>query len=244
MKGCNIYESNSMKQIMGDTLRPGGFSLTEKAVQYCEISSNAAVLDLGCGRGATVNYLYKKHSIEAVGIDPSQKLIEVARKEYDFARFFMGKGEKLPFEDESFHCVFAECTLSLMNDLDSSIKEAFRVLKEGGWFVISDVYAKNPDAVKRLDDFQVNSCMRGLHDLTRLEEKLKGMDFEIKLSEDHSQLLKELLVKIVFSYGSMDIFWNVSTEDCIDGCRFQEAMKSCKPGYFIIIARKGGTVHG
>lgn len=244
MRCCNAYESDSMREIMGETLRPGGFSLTEQGVQFCKISEEDAVLDLGCGWGATVNYLYEKHHIKAVGIDPSEKLIEVAKKEYDYAGFFLGKGENLPFEDESFDSVFAECTLSLMDDLDSTMKEVFRVLKEGGWFVITDVYAKNPDAVGTLGSFSFNSCMRGLHDLTLLKEKLKGVGFKIKFSEDCSYLLKVLLVKIGFSYGSMGIFWNITTENCIDGCKFQEALKRCKPGYFMMVARKGGAAHG
>lgn len=243
MRCCNAYESDSMMNIMEGTLRPGGFKLTEIGVQFCKISSEDAVLDLGCGRGATVNYLFAKHHIKTVGIDPSVKLIEAAKKEYNHADFFLGSGENLPFSDNSFNCIFAECTLSLMDDLDSTIKQVYRVLKENGWFVITDVYAKSPDAVNKLNDFAFNSCMRGLHNLPDLEEKLKSLGFRIKLSEDYSHLLKELLVKIGFSYGSMGAFWNVASQDCIDGCKFQEALKLCKPGYFMMVARKGGTDH-
>ena len=46
------------------------------------------MLDLGCGLGATVNYLYEKHQIRAVGIDPSVKLISAARKAYTHGEFF------------------------------------------------------------------------------------------------------------------------------------------------------------
>lgn len=241
MKCCNAYESDSMVQMMGETLRPGGFSLTERGLRFCKILPEDTVLDLGCGRGATVNYLFAKHHIKAVGIDPSVKLIEAAKEEYSHASFFLGRGENLPFPDNSFNCVFAECTLSLMDDLDSTIKQVHRVLKEDGWFVITDVYAKNPNAVNKLNSFTVNSCMRGLHDLANLNERLKISGFNIKLSEDQSHLLKELLVKIGFTYGSMGSFWNIASQDCIDGCKFQEALKLCKPGYFMLVARKGGT---
>lgn len=240
---CNAYESESMREAMGNTLRPGGFVLTEEGVQRCQISAGDSVLDLGCGRGATVNYLYQKHKINAVGIDPSEKLIEEARKKYGYADFFLGRGENLPFEDERFHCVFAECTLSLM-DTDRTLKQVNRVLKDGGWFVITDVYAKNPDAVNGLDEFSINSCMRGLHNLPRLQKKLEQSGFQITLTEDCSYFLKELLVKIAFSYGSMSTFWNAASQNCIDGCDFQESLKRCKPGYFILICRKAGSSHG
>ncbi|MCL5290189.1 MAG: SAM-dependent methyltransferase, partial [Firmicutes bacterium] len=40
----------------GGTLRPGGFTLTDKAVQYCGFKPGTTVLDLGCGTGATVEH--------------------------------------------------------------------------------------------------------------------------------------------------------------------------------------------
>lgn len=243
MNCCNAYESESMREALGETLRPGGFSLTEKAVQHCNITEGEKVLDLGCGRGATVNYLYEKHNIRAVGIDPSEKLIEEAKKQFGYADFFLGRGENLPFEKESFHSVFAECTLSLM-DSDRTLKQVNRVLKDDGWFIITDVCARNPEAIFELNQYAINSCMRGLHNLPQLKEKLQKADFEIVFEEDCSQLLKELLVKIAFSYGSMSAFWNVTMQNCADGCSFHEALKKCKPGYFILIARKAGTSHG
>lgn len=240
---CNAYESKSMREALGDTLRPGGFLLTEQGVQYCKITAEDKVLDLGCGRGATVHYLYQTHAIRAVGIDPSEKLIQEAKAFYGDADFVLGRGESLPFGDGSFQCVFAECTLSLMNT-DLTLRQVNRVLANGGWFVITDVYAKNPEAVGELEKFSVNSCMRGLHNLPLLWEKLEQAGFQILLSEDCSYFFKELLVKTVFSCGSMSAFWNSASEGCVDGCEFQESLKKCKPGYFILIGRKAGLGHG
>ena len=59
MECCNAYESESMAELTGETLRPGGFRLTEKALRFCNITEANSVLDLGCGLGATVNYLYE-----------------------------------------------------------------------------------------------------------------------------------------------------------------------------------------
>lgn len=238
MKCCNAYESDSMVKVMGETLRPGGFSLTEKAIQFCKLSGKDAVLDLGCGRGATVNYLHEIHHIRVAGVDPSEKLIDEARRNHSYARFFIGSGENIPSDKESFHCVFAECTLSLMNDLELTLKEVCRILKPGGWFVISDVYAKNPDAVPELNPFTMNSCMRGLHELTRLKEILAQLGFSIEYLEDCSGLLKEMMVKTIFTFGSMSVFWNLVSQNCADGCKFEEALKHCKPGYFLMIAKK------
>jgi ubiquinone/menaquinone biosynthesis C-methylase UbiE len=242
----NAYESASMQEITGETLRPGGFILTEQAVNFCGLHAQTRVLDLGCGMGATASYLYKNHGIKVTGIDPSDKLLKIAKKKNSFASFVVGSGEFLPFEQGSFECIIAECTLSLMHDLHVSLKEAYRVLENEGWFVITDVYAKNPEAISQLDNFSIHSCMRGIHHLPVLKGDLEKLGFEVILLEDCSQLLKELMVKIIFSHGSMSTFWSKTIEDeepqiC---CDFAQNLKQCKPGYFILIAKKGDKSHG
>jgi ubiquinone/menaquinone biosynthesis C-methylase UbiE len=199
---------------MGDTLRPGGFKLTDRGVQLCSLSSGDTILDLGCGRGATVNYLKKKHRIAAVGIDSSEVMIADAKEHFGDDRFFVGNAEQLPFQDESYDSVFAECTLSLMESMDSVIKQSYRVLKQNGWFVITDVYARKPEEVAKLGNYSAKSCMRGIHDLNKLRTKLEQTGFNIVYLEDFSQYLKELVVKIGFSYGSMNEFWKAATEKC------------------------------
>ncbi|WP_027398477.1 DVU_1556 family methyltransferase [Anaerovorax odorimutans] len=238
MKCFNAYENEDMTKITGETLRPGGFKLTEKGIQFCKISSKDYVLDLGCGQGATVNYLFKKHNINAIGIDPSVKLIKIAKEKYGHKQFFIGDGNNIPFQNNSFNCVFAECTLSLMDNLECTLKQVYRVLKDEGWFIITDVYAQNPNEVNLLSQFSFNSCIRNLHNLEKLQEKLKILGFDIIFSEDYSIFLKELFVKIGFTYGTMGMFWNTTTQGCIDGYEFQKALKPCKPGYFMMVARK------
>ncbi len=239
----NAYESRCMSDVLGRTLRPGEFKLTEKAIKFCNITNKDSVLDLGCGMGATIEYLYKQYIIKATGIDPSEKLLGIAKEKCDFANFVLGTGDMLPFPKESFQCVFAECTLSLMNDLNQTIHEVNRVLKKNGWFIITDVFAKHPDEIKELENCSIHSCMRGLHNLDILQEKLTNTGFKIAYFEDCSDLLKELLVKIIFNYGSMDIFWSKATgdTDCLSGIEFIEKLKLCKPGYFILIGKKGKT---
>ncbi|MDD3343013.1 MAG: methyltransferase domain-containing protein [Sulfurospirillaceae bacterium] len=237
----NAYESRCMQEATGETLRPGGFTLTDKAVKFCALNEQNRVLDLGCGMGATASYLYENYGIKIVGIDPSQKLLGIAKAKNAFATFVAGSGDSLPFMNESFDCVLAECTLSLMNDLPKSLQEVFRVLKHKGWFVITDVHAKNAEAINQLDNFSINSCMRGLHHLPSLQMELEKIGFEVMLLEDCSQLLKELMVKIIFSHGSMGAFWSKTIDDetpqaC---CAFEQNLKECKPGYFMMIVKKG-----
>ena len=242
----NVYESAPMQEATGETLRPGGFKLTDQAVSFCALNEHDHVLDLGCGMGATVSYLHKNYAINVVGIDPSQKLLNMAKAKNPFGTFVEGSGDALPFMNESFECVLSECTLSLMNDLHVSLSEVYRVLKKEGWFVINDVYAKNPQTLKEMDNFAITSCMRGMHDLPVLQETLESMGFKVMLLEDCSQLLKELMVKIIFSHGSMSSFWSktIEGEAAQTCCHFEANIKQCKPGYFMMIAQKGEAKNG
>ena len=240
MESCNAYESRCMSDVMGHTLRPGEFRLTKRAVEFCHITSEHKILDLGCGMGASIGFLYRNYNIKAVGIDPSEKLLGIARENCPSARFLSGTGDFLPFDNESFDFVLAECTLSLMNDIDKTLREVRRVLKNGGWFAITDVYAKKPDEAETLQSSPVVSCMRGLHDLEKLQRNLTDLGFHICILEDCSDLLKELMVKIIFQFGSMDVFWNkaAGSQTCETGTLFQQKIKQCKPGYFLLICRK------
>ncbi|WP_039658422.1 DVU_1556 family methyltransferase [Clostridium tyrobutyricum] len=239
MKPFNTYESQHMRNITGETLRPGDFSLTDKGIKFCKFSKEDSLLDLGSGMGAAVYYIYKKYGIKAIGLDPSDKLINAGMSKYENIKLIHGRGENIPFKDESFKGVLAECTLSLMDDLDTVISEVFRVLKKEGWFIVNDVYAKRPEFIDDMNSFSVNSCMRGLHNLEVLKSKLEHRGFNILLFQDCSHMLKQLMVKTIFTYGSMAIFWNKAMECSVNGCQFEEVLRRCKPGYFIIIAKRG-----
>ena len=69
-----------MRSVTGDTLRPGGLALTDRALDLCRFASGAALLDVGCGLGATVAHLAERGFV-ATGVEPSETLVERARRE-------------------------------------------------------------------------------------------------------------------------------------------------------------------
>ncbi len=244
MEKYNVYENCNMQDLLGETFRPGGFTLTDRAIEYCHFSKRDILLDLGCGCGASIAYLNRNYGIRGIGIDPSEQLLERARESYPSGQFIMGIGESLPFDPESFDGVLAECTLSLMDDVKLTMQEVYRVLKKDGCFIITDVYARRPSYITGLEKSRPKSCFRGLHDIDDLKSLAKNTGFEILYFEDCSNVLKELMVKIIFSYGSMGVFWGKVTGNCVDGEKYYKLIKSCKPGYFLMIVKKGGVNHG
>lgn len=236
MRSCSIYENEDMRGVTGDTLRPGGMFLTDRTIELCNFKAGDKILDIGCGMGVTVERLKRVYGLETFGVDPSLKLLELGREKYGDHNIELGRGEELPHNNTFFNGVIAECTMSLMEDFKKTINESNRVLKAGGYFVISDVYARRPEYLEEVENYNINSCMRGLFDIEILKKAVIEADFEIIGFEDWTDLLKQLMVKIIFKYGSMSTFWQVAT--CSSCGDFQKKLTLCKPGYFLLIARK------
>jgi ubiquinone/menaquinone biosynthesis C-methylase UbiE len=98
------------------------------------LPKNANVLDAGCGGGRDTNLL-KDRGVNATGIDLSHGLIDVARQKYPSINFVEGNFLNLPFEEKTFDGVWAHASLlhlETREDVESVLREFFRVLKQGG----------------------------------------------------------------------------------------------------------------
>ncbi|EHQ88358.1 DVU_1556 family methyltransferase [Desulfosporosinus youngiae] len=235
-----LYESDLLRQTTGDTLRPGGVYLTDLGVNFCNFPPDARVLDVGCGSGATVERLVSRYQLQAIGLDPSEVLLERGRTKNPDLNLIRGVGEDLPFPADRMDGIFAECALSLMEGLDQALKEIFRVLKPGGWFVVNDVYARNPDGLESLQELKLESCIRRALPKESLMDKLTERGFKIVHWCDHTNLLTQLTVNLIMTHGSMTEFWLKSTScsGSVDPNLAQAAIKKAKMGYFQMIAKK------
>lgn len=219
-------------------MRPGGFSLTDLGVKSCGFSSGARVLDVGCGNGATVERLVSLYDLQAIGVDPSEGLLESGKMKNPDLNLVLGWGEDLPFPDDHMDGVFAECALSVMFELDKVIQEIFRVLKPGGLLVINDVYARNPDGLKPLQELNLDSCLRRALPKEQLINQLVEQGFNIVSWSDHTNLLTQLTVNLIMTHGSMTEFWLKSSSCSVDPILAQAAIKQAKMGYFQLIAKR------
>jgi SAM-dependent methyltransferase len=238
VRTCKLFESTAVRQVTGETIRPGGFYLTDRAVNFCALPAGAAVLDVGCGSGATVEYLREVYKLDAMGVDPSELLLSAARARKADLPLIQARGEDLPLASGIMDGVLAECTLSLMSDLDRTLSEIHRVLKDDGCLAVNDVYARNPDGIQELRQLTIESCLRGAISKTELTDRIRANGFEIILWEDHTELLKQLTAKMIWTLGSMTEFWLKTASCTIDPREAQLAMAKARMGYFMLIARK------
>jgi len=221
LSGQRFYESTVMQNTLGQTLRPGGLELTKRALEFCKFKADDdKLLDLGCGKGATIKYISDFYKIDICGLDISESLVAAANEINKDAVIVISSGENTPFEDDTFNGVFAECTLSLMDNLEKTINEINRIMKCGGYVIISDVYAKNTAYLEELNSYSAETCLKNPHE------------------ENYDNLMKQLVVDIIFGHNTMESFWNCTGCHCIDGAKFQETLRKSKLGYFLMIAKK------
>jgi len=89
------------------------------------------ILDLGCGTGTNLAKLGVTESDEVTGVDIDDKVLAIARHRFPRRAFFVGAGEKLPFDNASFDRVISNVALPYM-DIPKTLLEIHRVLVPGG----------------------------------------------------------------------------------------------------------------
>ncbi|SFG30069.1 Ubiquinone/menaquinone biosynthesis C-methylase UbiE [Desulfotomaculum arcticum] len=233
---CRVYEQGAVRGPTGDVLRPGGMKLTERALHRCGLAGRAKILDVGCGAGMTVEYLVNR-GYDAVGVDPSEVLLAAGRRRNPSLALVGGRGEALPFADGAMDGIFAECTLSLMDDVDRALGEMHRVLRQDGWLVISDVYLRNPAGAAGLRLLPLHCCFTGALTREALWEKLKDRGFTPVLWEDHTPQLKEFTARLIWEHGSLAAFWGCVTAGQVQSAGVSEAVAAARPGYCLVLAQ-------
>lgn len=237
---CKVYERIALSRGAGEVIRPGGLRLTERALSFCAFPQGARILDIGCGTGVTVEHLIARYGFDAVGIDPSAILTGKGRERNDGTPLIRGRGEALPFPDETMDGVLTECSLSVTGDAEGVVREAHRALKSGGRFIVSDLYARVPENLHELRRLRLQGCLGGAMSMTELIGKLEGCGFGIMICEDHSAALKEFAAQLILSGGALEDFWGRCGSGGCDSEKIRQAVAAARPGYFLLIARKKG----
>jgi ubiquinone/menaquinone biosynthesis C-methylase UbiE len=120
-----------------------GVHLYDSLVAWASLVTGERVLDLGCGSGGASRSAGRivGETGMVVGVDPCRRALEVARErapeDVPMAFVHASAERMVDIPDKSFDCVVASLVLEEIQDLDSALREVFRVLRPGGRFVAS-----------------------------------------------------------------------------------------------------------
>jgi arsenite methyltransferase len=150
-----------------------------------DLQPGETVLDLGSGGGIDVLLSAKRvgPTGKAYGLDMTDEMLALARQNQQRAgatnvEFLKGEIESIPLPDQSVDVVISNCVINLSTDKDRVLREAFRVLKPGGRFAVSDVVVRGPvpDDIRRNVELWVG-CVAGALQESDYRAKLEAAGF-------------------------------------------------------------------
>jgi len=144
------------------------------------------VLDLGSGGGIDVLLSAKRvgPTGKAYGLDMTDDMLALARENQRKSglanvEFLKGEIESIPLPDDSVDVVISNCVINLSADKDRVLREAFRVLRPGGRFAVSDIVVRGPvpQEIRRSVELWIG-CVAGALDESDYRAKLAAAGFE------------------------------------------------------------------
>jgi arsenite methyltransferase len=178
MDGCgcepitsHLYESNETTGLPEEAIKASLGCGNPTAL--AQLNPGETVLDLGSGGGIDVLLSAKRvgPTGKAYGLDMTDEMLALARENQRGAgvenvEFLKGEIESIPLPDNSVDVVISNCVINLSADKDRVLREAFRVLKPGGRFAVSDVVVRGevPAEVRRGMELWVGCIAGALQD--------------------------------------------------------------------------------
>jgi arsenite methyltransferase len=198
-----------------------------------ELHEGEVVLDLGSGGG--IDVLLSAARVgptgRAYGLDMTDEMLELARRNAAAAgatnvEFLKGEIEHIPLPDNSVDVIISNCVINLSADKRQVLKEAFRVLKPGGRFAVSDVVVRGevPAEVRRSMELWVG-CVAGALEESEFRTLLTEAGFA-KSSIEPTRVYEVEAARVFLEEAGLDV--DAFTQQ-IDG-RFMAAfVRATKP---------------
>ncbi|HYX22482.1 MAG TPA: arsenite methyltransferase [Thermoanaerobaculia bacterium] len=179
----NLYGISEIGQIPEDAFKASLGCGNPTA--FAQLAPGETVLDLGSGGGIDVLLSARRvgPSGKAYGLDMTDEMLELARKNQRESgltnvEFLRGQIEAIPLPDDTVDVILSNCVINLSADKDRVLREAFRVLKPGGRFAVSDIVVAGelPAAVRENMLLWVG-CVAGALSEDEYREKLETAGF-------------------------------------------------------------------
>jgi len=199
-----------------------------------DLKAGEVVLDLGSGGGIDVLLSARRvgPAGKAYGLDMTDEMLALANENKrkagaDNVEFLKGEIEHIPLPDNSVDVIISNCVVNLSGDKPRVIREAFRVLKPGGRFAVSDVVVKGdvPRDIRRSMELWIG-CVAGALEVDEFTQLLSGAGFG-DVDIEPTRVYKSADAKQFLAEAGLD---RPGLAESIDG-RFMSAfVRATKPG--------------
>ena len=177
-----------------------------------ELKAGETVLDLGSGGGIDVLLSARRvgPTGKAYGLDMTDEMLALARQNQRKAgahnvEFLKGEIENIPLPDSSVDVIISNCVINLSGDKDRVLAEAFRVLRPGGRFAVSDVVVRGevPAAIRRSVELWIG-CVAGALEESEYRAKLSRAGFE-QVEVEPTRIYRAKDAAEVFARANLDL---------------------------------------
>ena len=199
-----------------------------------ELKAGEVVLDLGSGGGIDVLLSAKRvgPTGKAYGLDMTDEMLALAnankrRAGVENVEFLKGEIEHIPLSDNSVDVVISNCVINLSGDKARVLREAFRVLKPGGRFAVSDVVVKGevPGDIRTSMELWIG-CVAGALEDTEYRQLLAGAGFG-GIDLEPTRIYKAADAKSFLAEAGLD---RPGLAESIDGKFMSAFVRAVKPG--------------
>jgi ubiquinone/menaquinone biosynthesis C-methylase UbiE len=180
----NLYDSTQKEQVPEKAIRASLGCGNPTALAKLNVGD--VVLDLGSGGGIDVLLSARRVGLtgKAYGLDMTDEMLALANENKRKAgaenvEFLKGEIEHIPLPDNSVDVIISNCVINLSADKDAVLREAFRVLKPGGRFAVSDVVTRGEISPQiRQSMLLWVGCVAGALEESEYRDKLGAAGFE------------------------------------------------------------------
>jgi arsenite methyltransferase len=236
--GAGLYEISERDQLP-DAARLASLGCGNPTA-VAALHEGETVLDLGSGGGIDVLLSARRVGAtgKAYGLDMTDQMLELARRNQseagvENAEFLKGDIEAVPLPPNSVDVVISNCVINLSGDKRKVLSEAFRVLKPGGRFAVSDVVVRGhvPEPIKKNMELWIG-CVAGALEEQEFLQLLRDVGFT-KPSIEPTRIYKAEDAAAFLGGSGLDSFEFASQ---IDGkfmgafVRATKPLECCTPG--------------
>lgn len=160
--------------------------LVQKLLEHLQPHKKGIYLDIGCGTGNYTNEFQKK-GFDFIGIDPSELMLEKAKRKNYQIDWRIGSAEKTDLPHNAVDGIIGSLTIHHWTDLHAGFSELYRVIKPGGKIVI---FTSTPKQMKGywLNQYFPKMLADSIHQMPsfeRVETTLTKSGFEIKTTDNY-----------------------------------------------------------